>query len=183
MSKLKAQIFLFIIFLVISLGFTSKIFGQNPTVIPTPAPNIEYALPYPGLLPDNPLYTFKKMRDKIMLFMTRDPLKKSQLYLLFADKQLVMGELLWEKGSYNLAIITFKKAEQSLLQSVLVLGKSNRSESLPPGTLDKLDLATQKHEGIIKNLKDSLTDETKRQELNDVSGITNQAKQQISSLK
>ncbi|HSW97310.1 MAG TPA: hypothetical protein VLF89_05800, partial [Candidatus Saccharimonadales bacterium] len=34
---------------------------------------IQYDLPYPGLLPDNPLYSLKVLRDKIVEFFISDP--------------------------------------------------------------------------------------------------------------
>ena len=36
-------------------------------VSPTPVP-VAYQLPFPGLLPDNPLYFLKTMRDRLVVF-------------------------------------------------------------------------------------------------------------------
>ena len=44
-------------------------------------PEVIYPLPYPGLLTDNPLYPLKEWRDSILIFTTRDNVKKAQLYL------------------------------------------------------------------------------------------------------
>ncbi len=44
----------------------------------------EYALPYPGILPDNVLYNLKVFRDKVFEFLIIDPVKKADFYLLQA---------------------------------------------------------------------------------------------------
>jgi hypothetical protein len=50
--------------------------------------NVEYYLPYPGLLPDNPLYYLKAIRENIQKFFISDPLRKAQFDLLQANKTL-----------------------------------------------------------------------------------------------
>lgn len=52
---------------------------------------MEYALPYPGILPDHPLYVFKKIRDAILEFLIVDPVRKAEFYILQADKRLAMA--------------------------------------------------------------------------------------------
>ena len=49
---------------------------------------IQYELPYPGILPDNPLYFLKAIRDNVLGFFITDPLKKADYSLLMADKRL-----------------------------------------------------------------------------------------------
>src|SRR3990167_744470 len=64
---------------------------------------IQYDLPYPGILPDHPLYVFKTTRDKILEFFTRGNIKKAELYLLFSDKRAKMSQELAKKGKSKLA--------------------------------------------------------------------------------
>lgn len=151
--------------------------------IPTPTPTVEYALPYPGLLPDHPLYFLKALRDKMLLFFTRDPVRKINITLLLSDKRLVMGQLLLEKGNTDLSISTFNKAEKYLLDSSRLLVAMKKNNNLPPGLADKVELAAKKHEEIITNVMRSITDETKKQELNQALGINHQATQQIQLTK
>src|SRR5690242_14285884 len=54
---------------------------------PTPVTN-DYTMPYPGLLPDSPLYSLKVFRDRVISFFISDPLKRSSFDLLQADKRL-----------------------------------------------------------------------------------------------
>src|SRR3989344_1770388 len=53
--------------------------------------SVDYDLPYPGLLPDHPLYFLKMMRDSAIGFLISDPLKKAEFDLLQADKRLNSG--------------------------------------------------------------------------------------------
>jgi hypothetical protein len=59
---------------------------------------VVYDMPYPGLLPDSPLYFIKIVRDRATEFFTRDNIKKANLYLNYSDKRAVMSLKLAEKG-------------------------------------------------------------------------------------
>ncbi len=150
---------------------------------PTPTSSVEYALPFAGLLPDHPLYTIKVLRDRILLFFTRDPEKKVHLNLLFSDKRLVMGQILWEKGNIDLSVSTIGKGEKYLLSAAIDLLALKKQKNLPPGLSDKVELATNKHEEVIMKLIKSSGDEVKQQGLNLALGINHQAMQQILSVK
>ena len=177
-SLLLLSVFLICLFNVNSAWGVSKVISA-----PTPTVSVDYPLPYPGILPDHPLYFLKIVRDKILGFITKDPVKKIQLNLLFADKDLAMGQQLWEKGKTDLGTDTIAKGEALLLTAVKDLVKLKSSGSLPPGLLDKLQLAAKKHEEEIVKLISITSDETKREKLNGSLGIVHQASQQISSIK
>lgn len=168
-----------ILILIVLLLFSFFLFPAKNVASVTPTPTIEYALPYPGILPDNPLYLLKVARDRILVFFTRDPIKKTQLDLLLSDKRLVMGQLLIEKGKSEQGIDTITKGEKYLLSSSLGLLELKKQNNLPPGLSDKVSLAAKKHQEIINNLIMSINDELLRKRLNDALGITHQAIQQI----
>src|SRR6266480_33070 len=63
----------------------------------------DYQLAYPGMLPDNPLYKIKVLRDKIMEKLIIDPQKKIDYYLLQTDKQIAMVAMLVDKKASALA--------------------------------------------------------------------------------
>lgn len=158
--------------------------SKDPIYSPvTPTPTLEYALPYPGILPDHPLYFLKAIRDKILLLFTYDHVKRTNLNLLLSDKRLVMGQLLWEKGNADLSTSTFSKAEKYLLSATLELGTLKKQNSLPPGLADKVELAAKKHEEVISKLMGMTADENKLQNLSGALGVNHQAIQQIKLLK
>ncbi len=181
----KTLIELILVFIV-SLCLASPIASVSSVASPsaTVATNtLDYALPFPGILPDHPLYQIKILRDKILLFFTRDPIKKVNLEFLISDKQLVMGKLLWEKGKTDLAVETLNKSEKGLLSVVMSLNELKKINTLPTGLTDKVELSAKKHEEIISNLLAETNDETKKKELGNVLEITHQAIQQIAIVK
>jgi len=79
--------------------------------------NNPHLLPFPGLLPNHPLYWTKMIRDRIQLITTVDPTQKMQLLLLFADKRLAASQLLIATNDDALGISTLTKAEKYLLSA------------------------------------------------------------------
>lgn len=126
------KIFLSFIFFIIV--FPSSVYAKTEIPIPTtsitPMPTpaiIEYSLPYPGILPGSPLYSLKMLRDRIMEFFISDPIKKSNFYLLQADKRVASAFMLFEKGDQKLGQTTFSKGQNYLEKSLdrAVLAKNS----------------------------------------------------------
>ncbi|MBI4097723.1 MAG: hypothetical protein HY426_01670 [Candidatus Levybacteria bacterium] len=123
------KIFLTFIFFIVLI--TSPVYAKTglaptesipiPTQSLSPSPTpvmIDYQLPYPGILPGNPLYSLKMIRDRIMEFLISDPLKKSNFYLLQADKRLASSLMLFEKGEEKLGQTTLSKGQKYLEKSL-----------------------------------------------------------------
>src|SRR5581483_4884765 len=74
---------------------------------------VVYTMPYPGLLPDSPLYPLKAFRDKVVSVLISDPQKQAEFDLLQADKRLGAGIALLKKNKkdYKLAESTIDKGE------------------------------------------------------------------------
>ena len=94
-------------------------YAQTPVASPSPSPIIDYPLPYPGILPDNPLYLMKALRDRVVSIVISDPLKKAQFDLLMADVRLNAAQYLFAKGEekYSLAETTISKGENYFYNS------------------------------------------------------------------
>ena len=75
---------------------------------------VEYYLPYPGILPDSPLYKVKAARDRVMLWLGLDGGKKAKRELLYADKRIGAAAALADGGQMELAVSTATKAEKYL---------------------------------------------------------------------
>lgn len=107
----------------------------------------EYTLPYPGMLPDSPIYKIKTLRDKVISFLITDPQKKVNFHLLQANKGILGGAMLTEKKNYPLAIETFLKAEHNM---TLIPEQIRRLQEKPDNEFFKqLVLASQKHQEIL----------------------------------
>ena len=70
-----------------------------------------YQFPWPGMLPDNPFYKLKVLRNKIVSRLIISPEKRVEFDLLMADKTLYAGKLLLDKGKPALAAETALKGE------------------------------------------------------------------------
>lgn len=113
---------------------------------------VVYDLPYPGILPDNPLYFLKAIRDKAIDILTRDQIQKARLYLLFSDKRVNMSILLSKKGKQKLATTTLSKAEKYFEPIPNLLKQSKTQGVSPPEELVfRLRLSNSKHREIIQS--------------------------------
>jgi|SRR3989344_8479919 len=164
MQKIYLLVFSLLIFL---LGFNTS-FAE--TLSPAPVPQVDYELPYPGLLPDSPLYFLRMIRDRAISFLISDPLRKSEFDLLQADKRLNAGIYLFNKGKISLALSTISKAENYFEQALVKMGEAkiegksiNEIEKKLRNALKKhrqeLEYMTQK---VSKNIKGNFEREQER---------------------
>lgn len=138
--------------------------GQGVSVVtltPTPKPEIDYYLPYPGILPDHPLYSLKAVRDRIWLWLTTDLVRKAQLMTLFADKRLGAGRVLIEGNKISLGLSTLEKGEKYLERAVGQLEEAKKAGKDIKEVGGGLSLALQKHEEVLTRLGDKLIGEEK----------------------
>lgn len=113
--------------------------------------SVIYELPYPGILPDHPLYFVKQTRDNILEFLTRDNLKKAELYLLMADKYLVMSTQLADKDKHELATNTLRNGERDFQKIVPLLQASKKQGVRPSDDLmRKIQNSSIKHRDTIE---------------------------------
>ena len=130
----------------LSVSDPAKVYPSAPYV------QVDYFLPYPGLLPDSPFYKLKALRDKIILTFTRQGAEKVEMYLNLADKRLGAVVALSEGNQLSLAVSTLTKAEKYLLQSVeetILLQKQGKDVKSLLLTLTK---ATRKHLEVADSL-------------------------------
>lgn len=127
-------------------------------VTPVFAQKIEYVLPYPGILPDHPLYTIKLVRDRILDFLIVDPLRKAEFSVLQADKRLGMGVALAEKGNAALAEVALSKGEKYLARAAgSLISVASSGKEVPAYLLDRVIKAAAKHEEILTKLTTRFT--------------------------
>jgi hypothetical protein len=113
----------------------------------------EYVLPYPGILPDHPLYFLKRVRDYILDRLIVDPVRHADFHILQADKRLNMGIFLIEKGNAALAEETISKGEKYMDRAVHELLDVKASGKTPPDYLvEKLEKSMSKHIETLNEL-------------------------------
>jgi hypothetical protein len=152
------------LFLTILL-FPSMVFATGVTATPaampdvTPAPPVQYELPYPGMLPNNPLYFLKQARDWILDKLITDPVKKTEFYILQADKRLAMGRILSAGGNDVLAEQTMSKGEKYMnnaMQALFALKAQGRD--VPVYIMDHITQALAKHAEVLTEETAKTTD-------------------------
>jgi hypothetical protein len=149
MKEIVKKAFLLIL-LILSLGVSTPAIAQ-PIVINEQ--KVIYNLPYPGILPDNPLYIFKIIRDRAREITTRDYLKKADLYLLFSDKRAAMALALVDNGKDKLAVSTLSKAEK-YFEKIPDILKTSKKQGVSPSSdaVNRLKLSNSKHREIAQDL-------------------------------
>jgi len=175
--------FIIVFFIIIAMPavgyFVMESSGQT---VDTSDEKVVYNLPYPGILSDNPLYLVKIVRDRITEFLTREALKKAQLYLLYSDKRIAMAITLAHKGKTRQAIDAASKGEKYFLKIPPILKEAKKQGNSPPSSfVETLKLSNAKHKEVIaeilKILPTGSTDE-----LNQVNALNEQARRDLEGL-
>lgn len=145
---------LFLILIIFALFFlnTGKVLAQNATSSALPI-NIEYNLPYPGLLPDNPLYYLKAIRDNLLKFFITDFLKKAEFDLLQANKRLGASQALLSKNKAELSITTLSKSGNYFDDAITSIQLAKKQGEQTNSLLTELSKAAQKHQQIIRQME------------------------------
>lgn len=137
-----------------------------PKQTEAPLAEINYFLPYPGgIHPDNFLWYFKALRDRVQYSITSDPLKKADFALLYADKRLSSSLILFEKKKPDIAATTLTKGEKYLEVAAKDEEKARKAGVNTNDFLIKLANASLKHRQVIEEGIMPLTPEDIRPEV------------------
>lgn len=142
-----------------SLAAASLKFTVSGEATPSAEPKVDYYLPYPGILPDNPLYKIKMIRDRVWLWLTPEPVGRTEKLLLYADKRVGAGKALIEGGQVPLGISTILKGEKYLERAILEAEKAQRQGVEIRDLAERLEKATLGHAEILTNLKQKVNPE------------------------
>ena len=137
------------------LATTSPKAAESSTV----SAHVNYYLPYPGILPDSPLYRIKAARDMLSTWFTFNREKKAEKELFLADKRINAAVFLIEGGKSSIGLTTATKAEKYLEQSVQRAVQLQKSGRDVKSLLGKQAIAIQKHNQILLDFKKSLSGE------------------------
>lgn len=120
--------------------------NENPVV------TSDYALPYPGLLPDSPLYFVKAFRDGVVRFFISDLKQKATFDLLQADKRLAAALTLSQQNHFqeDLVIQTISKGENYFSYAIGETKAAKLQGEEVNGLLDQLRDSSFKHEQVIE---------------------------------
>lgn len=132
--------------------------------------NVQYDLPYPGILPDNFFYPLKAFRDRFVSYLITDSQKQAEFDLLQADKRLVAGEYLLQESKPNDALVsqTVSKGENYFGEAIINMQKAKKEGQLVNDTLNKLADASMKHQQVLLSLAGKTTGALHQNLLDDV---------------
>ena len=117
---------------------------------------VNYELPYPGMLPDNPFYILKVLRDGIVKLLINKEMTMARFSLESAEKRMYASKLLLEKDKDKLAIETFSKSNNYLedsRQAVINAKKQNPKDPDIKPFLQQFKSALLKHREIAFDVK------------------------------
>lgn len=123
---------------------------SGSVVSPTPTP-IDYQMPYPGILPDSPLYKFKTLRDRIVSFLISDPIKKGEFNLLTSDKRIGAAQMLYNGHVKDTQLIsdTVSKGENYFSEALTQVHFAKKQGANTNDLLHRMFLSNKKHLEII----------------------------------
>jgi len=173
MKRLSLGILVLLLFL---LTFQQKVLAQSTS---SAILDIQYDLPYTGILPDNPLYFLKALRDNVVAIFITDPLKKADYNLLMSDKRLGGAEALFNKGKNDLAITTLGKSGNYFHQAIQKIADAKKQGEDADAAISKLVNASQKHQQVISQMIQKSKGETKK----NLKGLLNRMKEFQSSVE
>lgn len=158
---MRALVIIFLTFLFLtgpSLVLAQEV--ATPSAVSDEEATSTYTLPYPGMLPDNPFYSVKMMRDRIILFLIVDPLKKAKFHLLQADKRLQAGVYLWNEDNKKaeLVISTISKGENYFEQALMLARQAKREGQDVDPLVGDLEQAARKHTEVLVVLHEEMPD-------------------------
>jgi len=122
---------------------------------------VDYALTWPGILPDHFLYPLKMIRDRIWLSLTTNVLKKAETLLKLADKRIWSAQMLLDKGKEELAVTTATKAEKYFERAVDQAAVAEEKGQDISSLKDRLSLAALKHQETLREMREKASDSTK----------------------
>lgn len=132
---------------------------SSPSPIQTITPTPDYVMPYPGILPDSPLYSLKTARDKLISFMIGDPLKKAEFDLLQADKRIGAALLLIKTGDsekQKIALSTISKGQNYYEEAIGKLAEAKKQGTGATDIITTMKRSGAQHIYSMQKAKKSL---------------------------
>lgn len=151
MRKICLLAFSLLVFLFSLSSLSSKIYAaaEDLSASSSSKSEVNYELPYPGLLPDNPLYFLRAVRDRVVSFLIADPKKKAEFNLLQADKRLNAGIYLFDKNKVDLSISTISKAENYFEEALQKTREASQQGMVVSDIAGRLRDSSRKHQKEI----------------------------------
>ncbi len=124
--------------------------GLNRESMPTISEEVNYYLPYPGMLSDHPLYFVKMFRDRFREWVIIDQARKAEYWAFLADKRVAAGKVLIEGGKPVLGVSAYQKASKYLQRSTNKVEELKKNGKEMGDLANKLEQATLKYDEVLE---------------------------------
>lgn len=126
-------------------------------------PSEQYSLPYPGILPDNPLHFLKALRDRIILFLISDPAKEAEFNLLTSDKRIYAAQILADRGKDDLSISTLSKSNNYFHNAISSISEAKKMGKRVDIVLNSMKKSIAKHQEVLSMIRKVVSQEFSNQ--------------------
>lgn len=141
-----------LLIILLVLVFAGAVLSRNAFAMEERPLRADYKLAYPGMLPDSPLYIIKTIRDRLVGILITGPVNKSFYFLLQADKRLLAGKMLVEKGNKDLGVTTIVGGEEYFSQAVNEAEEARKQGLDTSDLVSKLLVAVNKHGQVLESI-------------------------------
>lgn len=141
--------------LAVVLIFTAfgPVFAQEVTPMPTPTPTVAAEAPPetedPGILPDSPFYVLKTFWENVQDFLTRDPFKKAELHLQFAQRRLAETQKMCEKGKCGIAEKWLERFQVKIQKATWAAQKAQEKGRDVTALVEKLQANLERQQAVL----------------------------------
>ena len=147
-------------FITISSNRVNAVQEDMQRASPSSEVSVDYALPYPGILPGHPLYPLKNFRDRLLDFLIKDPVKRVEYNLLMSDKRYAMGVYLTQKQEYDRSLQIVQEGEEYYGKITgEIRNAKDRERSLTADQFTTLQKAGEKHKNVLKEIQNESPDD------------------------
>jgi hypothetical protein len=136
---------IFLIVLCLFILFKGPSYAAEISTSSAAPSDVNYFLAYPGILPDNPFYFLKAIRDKSVSFLINDNIKRAEFNLLTSDKRMFAGQILVEKDKTELGLVTISKSNNYFHNAISAVQEADVQGAKTQDVYQKMDMSIQKH--------------------------------------
>lgn len=134
----------------------NQVATDSATATSSSSTKVEYTFVYPGMLPDNPLYILKTIRDRAVSLLISDKLKRAEFDLLASDKRLVAATVLANKNKNELAVTTLSKSNNYMDQAISSLAAAKKAGQNIDTVLHNTQTSIKKHKEEVLKIQKSI---------------------------
>lgn len=150
-----------------------------PTIVIAQTSN---ELPEPGMTPDNALYFFKIWWEKIVVFLTFNPMKKAEKLLKYAERRLVEAQKMIEKGKTKYVDKLMEQYQKKINQAMEIAQKQEKKGQDVEALMQKVIQTGSKHIQVLNNLLTKVPEAAKKGIQNAISASQKGYQQAIQSI-